>query len=173
VWTCTRISSVICGANFTYLQVGHQFTLRTRTFEASPLTESSLDLRLFIRGSRQSPRSPNRVSAFTAEVKFFNISEVSIAIISRTYQVLFVLKQETDMWYSDHSAIVSHNLRGLMNHIKIMKHIHERFHVTKQTCDSVTHFRNSPKSRLSRSFKVKGFYLFPTPTTLARMIDYL
>jgi hypothetical protein len=47
---------------------------------------------LFIHESRQSPGSPNWVCAFTAEVKFFNISEVSIAIISRTCQVPTVLK---------------------------------------------------------------------------------
>jgi hypothetical protein len=61
---------VIYGTNFTYLQACHQFTPRTRTFEATPLTESFLDLRLFIRDSRQPPRSPNQVSAFTAELRF-------------------------------------------------------------------------------------------------------
>jgi hypothetical protein len=130
---------VICRANFTYLQAGYQFTLRTRTFEASPLVESSLDLRLFIRKSRQSPRSSNRVSTFRAEVKFFNISEFSIAIISRTRHVPDVLKQETDLRSSAYSEIVSHNLRGLVNHAKIKKHLHEHFLVTNQTYNPMIH----------------------------------
>jgi hypothetical protein len=51
--------------------------------------------------------------------------------IPRTCQVPIVLKQETDLRSSAHSTVVSRKLRGLVNHVKITKHLHEHFHVTK------------------------------------------
>jgi hypothetical protein len=156
---------VICGANFTYLQADHQFTPRTRTFEATPLTGSSLDLRPFTHENRQSPRSLNWVSAFTTEVNFFKISEVSISTIPRTCQVSVVLKQEADLRSSAHSAIVSHNLEGLVNHVKTLKHFHEQLHVTKHSNNPVTYFRTLSRIRQSLGYSevssVKRFYLIP------------
>jgi hypothetical protein len=156
---------VICGANFTYLQAGHQFTPRTRTFEATPLTGSSLDLRPFIQENYQSPRSLNWVSAFTVEVNFFEISEVSISTIPRTRQVSTVLKQEADLRSNAHSTIVSHNLKVLVNHVKISKHFHKQLHITKQSNDLVAYFRTLSWIRQSLGYsevsRVKGFYPIP------------
>jgi hypothetical protein len=81
---------VICETYFTYLQTCHQFPLRTRTFDASRLTEFSLDLRLFIHESYKSLWFPDRGSKVWAEVKSFNpvISEAYAAIVSRFCDIL-------------------------------------------------------------------------------------
>jgi hypothetical protein len=60
---------VICGDNFTYLRVSHQFTPWTRTFEAMSLTWSLLYLRPFIHENHHSQGYLKWVSASTAEVE--------------------------------------------------------------------------------------------------------
>jgi hypothetical protein len=98
-------------------------------------------------------------------VNFFKIPEVSISKIPRTRQVSAVLKQETDLRSSAHSAIGSHNLKGLVNHVKTSKHFHEQLHFTKHDIELVTHFRTLSRIRQSLGYsevsRVKGFYLIP------------
>jgi hypothetical protein len=118
---------VICGANFTYLQDYHQFTPRTRTFEATPLTWSSFDLQTSIHKSRQSSRSLSRASEYIVEEMFLKISEVLNFTVSQIRQIPAVLKREADLRFDVNSTIVSHNVRGSANHVKIAKHFHESF----------------------------------------------
>jgi hypothetical protein len=131
------------------------------------LTESSRDLQPLIHESRQSLRSPNRVSAFTTEVNLFNISEVSIAIVSRIRYVHAVLKQQIDLRSSAHSAIVSHNLRGSVNHVR-----NNKTETDLRSSDSSPNiFTNSRKFHLFRS-SVGERFLPKSPTPCPEDINY-
>jgi hypothetical protein len=160
---------VICGTIFTYLQASHQFTPWTQTFEATPLTWSSLDLRPFIHENHQSLRSPNWVPESTTEVKSFKISEVSIFTILRTRQVSTVLKWVADLQSNAYSVIISHIIRGSANHVRNNKTPFQTFlrYGTDlwPSYSSLNTFTNSPKFQSLRSSEGERF--LPNSPTLA------
>jgi hypothetical protein len=146
---------VICETYFTYLQTCHQFTLPTRTFDASHLTEFSLDLRLFIHESYQSLWFPDRGSKVWAEVKSFNpvISEAYAAIVSRLCDILRnprCPENKKQVWDFVVIRWLFRPRSRVANHIKIMK--------GKSFVDSFLNtFANSLKSRFLRSFEAERF----------------
>jgi hypothetical protein len=157
---------MICGDNFTYLQTCHQFTARTRTFEATPLTWSSVDLRTSILENHQSSRSLDWASEFTAEERFLKLFEVHNFIVSRIRQISAVLNQEADLRYDIDSEIVSHNVKGSANHVKIRKHLHEHFLAPKQNIDPLIHSRTHSRIRQLQRFEGDSF--LPNSPTLSR-----
>jgi hypothetical protein len=109
-------------------------------------------------------KSSFRIHNWSESLQF---SEVSIAIVSRIRYIHAVLKQQIDLRSSAHSTIVSHNLRGSVNHVR-----NNKTETDLRSSDSSPNiFTNSPKFHLFRS-SVGERFLPKSPTPCPEDINY-